>query len=71
MLFLKKKIFYLNEIEIEITFFKTLDLLVGERGAVALQFAFEAQSHLRIFISRRVVFGIAIGNVTIVAILMK
>jgi len=65
------KLFYSNEIVNWPYLFKTLDLLVGERGAVALQFAFEAQSHLRIFISRRIVFGIAIGYVAIVAILSQ
>lgn len=35
------------------TFFEALNLLVGEWGAIALQFALETEPHLRILVARR------------------
>ncbi len=48
---------------------QTLDLLVGERGAVALQFALQPQPHLWILVARRVVaVRASVRHVAVVAV---
>jgi hypothetical protein len=48
-----------------VTFFQTIDLLVGEGGPVPLELPLEPEPQLGILVSRGVVFGIAIGRVLV------